>query len=76
MHWGTDIIARESQRVGDPPLQAPWIIVIASAAERKWLRQTPHRRTENCLRRRQTFLSVTKVDMTIDAPRGASQLMM
>jgi hypothetical protein len=54
MHWGTDITAK-GQRVGNPPLQAPWIIVIASAAERKRLCQTPHRQTESCLWRRQDF---------------------
>jgi hypothetical protein len=74
MHWGPDITAR-GQRVGDPPLQAPWIIVIASTAERKRLHQTPHLQTENCLQRKQTFPTVTKEDMSIDAPRGASQQM-
>jgi hypothetical protein len=68
-------LGARGQRVSDPPLQAPWIIVIASAAERKRLRLTPHLQTENYLQKTQTFPSVTKEDMTIDTPRGTSQQM-
>jgi hypothetical protein len=53
MHQGTNITV-EGRRVGDPSLQTPWIIIVASAAERNRLK-APHRQTESCLRRRQTF---------------------
>jgi hypothetical protein len=70
-YQGTDITVK-GRRVGDPPLQTPWIIVVASAAKRNRLKAA-HRQTESCPRRRQTFRSVTREGMTIDAPRGASQ---
>jgi hypothetical protein len=70
MHWGPGNASRD-QRVSDLPLQALSTNVIASAAERKF---SPHR-TANCHPPKQTFQTVTKVDMTISAPKGASQPM-
>jgi hypothetical protein len=66
-----DVTGR-GRRVRDPPRQTPWIIVVASAAERNRLK-APHHQTVSCLRRRQSIRSVTREVMTTDAPRGASQ---